>query len=48
MFNNVIGRTDMGLVASRLGTTVTPELYSIVDLDGHWAEEAMLKGNKCL
>lgn len=42
MFNNVIGRTDMGLIAQD-GTTVTPELYSIVDLDGHWAEEAMLK-----
>jgi len=42
MFNNVIGRTDMGLVAQD-GTTVTPELYSIVDLDGHWAEDAMLK-----
>ena len=42
MFNNVIGRTDMGLVAQD-GTTVTPELYSIVDIDGHWAEDAMLK-----
>ncbi|MGN0149989.1 MAG: S-layer homology domain-containing protein [Clostridia bacterium] len=42
MFNNIIGRTDMGL-EGRDGTVVTPELYSIVDLNGHWAAETMLK-----
>lgn len=42
MFNNIIGRTDMGLEAAD-GTVVTPELYSIIDLNGHWAEETMLK-----
>ncbi len=42
MFNNVIGRTEMGLTAQD-GSTVTPETYSIVDLDGHWAQDAMLK-----
>ena len=36
MFNKCYtDRTDMGLVAQD-GTTVTPELYSIVDIDGHW------------
>lgn len=42
MFNNVIGRTEMGLTAQD-GSTVTQETYSIVDIKGHWAEEAMLK-----
>jgi hypothetical protein len=42
MFNNIIGREDMGLEAED-GTVVTPALYSIVDLDGHWAESTMLK-----
>ena len=42
MFNNIIGRTDMGL-EGRDGTVVTPELYSIVDLNGHWAAETMLR-----
>lgn len=42
MFNNIIGRTDMGLVGKD-GTVVTPQIYSIVDLEGHWAAETMLK-----
>lgn len=42
MFNNVIGRTDMGLTTAD-GEEVTVETYSIVDLAGHWAEAAMLK-----
>ncbi len=42
MFNNVIGRTQMGLTAQD-GSVVTQETYSIIDLAGHWAEEAMLK-----
>lgn len=42
MFNNIIGRNEMGLTAQD-GTKVTPEIYSIVDLSGHWAEEIMLK-----
>ncbi len=42
MFNNIIGREEMGLEAAD-GTEVTCELYSIVDLAGHWAEETMLK-----
>jgi hypothetical protein len=42
MFNNIIGREDMGLEAED-GTVVTPALYSIVDLSGHWAESTMLK-----
>ncbi|MCD8181451.1 MAG: S-layer homology domain-containing protein [Firmicutes bacterium] len=42
MFNNIIGRDTMGLNAED-GTIVTQETYSIVDLDGHWAEEVMLK-----
>jgi hypothetical protein len=32
----------MGLEAED-GTVVTPALYSIVDLSGHWAESTMLK-----
>ncbi len=42
MFNNIIGREEMGLEAAD-GREVTCELYSIVDLKGHWAEETMLK-----
>lgn len=42
MFNNIIGRTNATLVSPD-GVKVTPELYSIVDLDGHWAEDTMLK-----
>lgn len=42
MFNQIIGRNEMGLEAQD-GTTVTPEIYSIVDLDGHWAADIMLK-----
>ncbi len=42
MFNNIIGRTDAKLVSSD-GVAVTPALYSIIDLDGHWAENTMLR-----
>ncbi len=42
MFNNIIGRTNAELVSAD-GVKVTPELYSIVDLDGHWAEDTMLR-----
>lgn len=42
MFNNIIGRTNMGLTTAE-GKTVTAEDYSIVDIDGHWAYETMLK-----
>ncbi len=42
MFNQIIGRNEMGLEAQD-GTIVTPALYSIVDLDGHWAADIMLK-----
>ncbi len=42
MFNNIIGREEMGLTAKD-GREVTCELYSIVDLKGHWAEKTMLK-----
>lgn len=42
MFNHIIGREDSLLVGAD-GTEVTPQLYSIVDLDGHWAKDVMLK-----
>lgn len=42
MFNNIIDRNSMGL-AAKDGTVVTPEIYSIVDISGHWAEDVMLK-----
>ncbi|MGN0108157.1 MAG: S-layer homology domain-containing protein [Hominilimicola sp.] len=42
MINQVIGRSDARLEGAD-GTVVTPELYSIVDIDGHWAEEVMLR-----
>ncbi len=43
MFNNIIGRTDMGLEAQD-GTTVTPATYYLVDLpEGEWYTDIMLK-----
>lgn len=42
MFNQILGREDAELVSAD-GTVVTPELYSIVDLDGHWAKDVMLR-----
>ncbi len=43
MFNQIIGRDEMGLTAQD-GTEVTPELYSIVDLDdGAWYVDVMMK-----
>ncbi len=44
MFNNIIGRNDMGLEAAD-GTIVTPETYYIVDLGDKqdWVVNAMLK-----
>lgn len=42
MFNQIIGRED-ALLESADGVQVTPELYSIVDLDGHWAKDVMLR-----
>ncbi len=43
MFNQIIGRDQMGLTAQD-GAEVTPELYSIVDLnDGAWYVDVMMK-----
>lgn len=42
MFNNIIGRDAMGLTMAD-GRQVTAEDYSIVDIDGHWAESTILK-----
>lgn len=43
LFNNIIGRTDMGLETAD-GQTITPETYSIVDLPAKfWGTDAMLK-----
>lgn len=42
MFNNIIGRDTMGLTMAD-GRQVTAEDYSIVDIDGHWAESTILK-----
>lgn len=42
MFNHIIGRED-ALLTGADGTEVTPQLYSIVDLDGHWAKDVMLR-----
>lgn len=43
MFNNIIGRNDMGLEAQD-GTTVTPATYYLVDLpEGEWYTDIMLK-----
>ncbi len=42
MINNIMGREKMELKAAD-GTEITPELYSIVDISGHWAEETILK-----
>ena len=44
LFNNIIGRTDMGLTTVD-GEEVTPETYSIVDLNdpNFWGTDAMLK-----
>lgn len=42
MFNQVIGRENAKLESAD-GVQVTPDLYSIVDLDGHWAKEVMLR-----
>lgn len=43
MFNQIIGRDTMGLTAQD-GTQVTPQLYSIVDLnDGAWYVDVMMK-----
>ena len=43
MFNQIIGRSDALLVGPD-GTEVTPELYSIVDLDPNaWYTPVMLK-----
>ena len=43
MFNNIIGRTDMGLEAQD-GSIVTPDTYYLVDLpDDAWYTDIMLK-----
>ena len=43
MFNNIIGRNDMGLEAQD-GSTVTPQTYYLVDLpEGEWYTDIMLK-----
>ena len=42
MFNNIIGRTEMGLETAD-GQIITPETYSIADIDNSWARDAMLK-----
>lgn len=42
MFNHIIGRENAKLESAD-GIQVTPELYSIVDLDGHWAKDVMLR-----
>lgn len=42
MFNNIINRNEKSLIDIE-GKEVTQETYSIVDLEGHWAEQAMLK-----
>ena len=43
MFNNIIGRNDMGLTAQD-GSTVTAETYYFVDLPaGAWYTDIMLK-----
>ncbi len=42
MFNQIIGRENAALESAD-GIQVTPELYSIVDLDGHWAKDIMLR-----
>lgn len=42
LFNNIIGRETMGLKTAD-GQTVTAGDYSIVDINGHWAYETILK-----